>query len=119
MRTYGVPVAGSGTREIVIPRELDAAHTRDAPRWMSGSTQVITAGLLLTAAVVFAQTASQLIDFHFFDLRLRVLDSDHHASVFGAISILAASGCCGGDRDACRLKAAASLGFSPLCWSAC
>ena len=65
-----------------------AAHIRDAPRWISCSTRVITGGLLLTAAVVFAQTASQWIDFHFFDLRLRVLDSDHHASVFGALSIL-------------------------------
>ena len=56
---------------------------------MSPSAQVLAVGLLLTAAVVFAQTASQWIDFHFFDLRLRVLDSDHHASVFGAASILA------------------------------
>ena len=64
-------------------------HPRDAPRWISGSTQVITAGLLLTIALVFAQTASQLIDFHFFGLRLKVLDSDHHRSVFGAISLLA------------------------------
>jgi hypothetical protein len=56
---------------------------------MSRATQVMTAGLLLTAAVVFAQTASQLIDFHFFDLRLRLLDSGHHLSVFGAASILA------------------------------
>jgi hypothetical protein len=56
---------------------------------MPNSTQVIRAGILLTAAVVLAQTAIQWIDFHFFDLRLRVLDSDHHASVFGALSILA------------------------------
>ena len=49
----------------------------------------MTAGLLITAAVVSAQTASQLIDFRLLDLRLGVLDSDHHASVFGAISILA------------------------------
>jgi hypothetical protein len=56
---------------------------------MPNSTQVMTAGILLTAAVVFAQTASQWIDFHFFDLGLRVLDSDHHRSVFGALSILA------------------------------
>ena len=56
---------------------------------MSGSTTVITAGLLLTAALVSAQTASQLIDFHFFDLGVRMLDSDHHGSVFGVISILA------------------------------
>ena len=53
------------------------------------AARIITAGLLLTAALVFAQTASQLIDFHFFDLRLRVLDSGHHRSVFGVISILA------------------------------
>lgn len=49
----------------------------------------MTAGLLLTAAVVSAQTTSQLIDFRLFHLRLGVLDSGHHASVFGAISILA------------------------------
>jgi hypothetical protein len=49
----------------------------------------MTAGFLLTAAMVFAQTASQWIDFRFFDLRLTVFDSDHHASLFGAMSILA------------------------------
>ena len=59
---------------------------------MPNSTQVMTAGILLTAAVVFAQTAGQLIDFRFFDLRLRVLDSEHHASVFGALSILVEAG---------------------------
>jgi len=56
---------------------------------MSGSAQIIAAGLILTAALLFAQTVSQLIDFHFFDLRLRVLDSGHHRSIFGVISILA------------------------------
>jgi hypothetical protein len=56
---------------------------------MTPSTQVLAVGLLLTAAAVFAQTASQLIDFHFFDLRIRLLDSGHHKSVFGAASILA------------------------------
>jgi excisionase family DNA binding protein len=66
-----------------------SAHTRQALGWMSRSTQVMRAGLLLTAMVVFAQTASQWIDFRLFDLRLAVLDSDHHASVFGAMSILA------------------------------
>lgn len=64
-------------------------HTRNPLRSMSPSTRVITAGLLLAATVVFAQTASQVIDFRIFDLRLRVLDSDHHASVFGVMSILA------------------------------
>ena len=56
---------------------------------MSPSTQVLAVGLLLTAAVILAQTASQWIDFHFFDLRVRALDSGHHLSVFGAASILA------------------------------
>jgi len=55
----------------------------------STRTRVVVAGLLLTLALVFAQAASQWIDFHFFHLRLRVLDSDHHRSVFGALSILA------------------------------
>jgi hypothetical protein len=56
---------------------------------MPGWAQVTTAGLLLTAVVVLAQTASQWIDFRYFDLRLGFLDSDHHGSVFGAISLLA------------------------------
>lgn len=56
---------------------------------MSRSRRVLTAGLFLTAALVFAQTASQWIDFHFFDLRVRLLDSGHHFSVFGGASILA------------------------------
>jgi hypothetical protein len=72
-----------------------AAHTRNAPQRMSGSAQIITAGLLLTAGVVFAQTASQWIDFHYFDLKLRVLDSGHHRSVFGVISILAEAAAAG------------------------
>jgi hypothetical protein len=66
-----------------------AAHTRDGLEWRSRSGQVMAAGLLLTATVVFAQMASQWIDFRLFNLRLRVLDSDHHASVFGAMSIVA------------------------------
>jgi hypothetical protein len=56
---------------------------------MAPSTQVLAVGLVLTVAVVLAQTVSQWIDFHFFDLRLRLLDSGHHLSVFGAASILA------------------------------
>lgn len=73
---------------------------------MSGSTTVVTAGLLLAAALVFAQTASQLIDFHFFHLGLRLLDSDHHESVFGVISILAQAVAAGaiGLRAASRRK---------------
>ena len=71
-----------------IPKQFPA-FVLYALGWMPPSTQVLAVGLLLTAAVVFAQTASQWIDFHFFDLRLRALDSGHHLSVFGAASILA------------------------------
>ncbi len=56
---------------------------------MPSSTQVIAAGAVLAIVLVLAQTAGQLIDFHFFHLRLRVLDSGHHASIFGVFSILA------------------------------
>jgi hypothetical protein len=52
-------------------------------------SKVITVGLILTVALVFVQTASQWIDFRLFDLRLTVLDSNHHGSIFGAVSILA------------------------------
>lgn len=69
--------------------KLISGQVRDGPRSMSRSTQVMVAGLLLTAVVVSAQIASQLVDFHFFHLRLRVLDSDHHGSIFGVISLLA------------------------------
>src|ERR1700733_5318252 len=62
---------------------------------MPRSTRIIRAGLLLTAAAVIAQMAAQWIDFHFFGLRLRVLDSDHHRSVFGMLSILAEAGAAG------------------------
>lgn len=89
-----------------------SARTRDALRWLSGSSPVIRAGLLLTAAMVIAQTASQGIDFHFFDLRLRLLDSGHHGSVFGVLSILAqaAAAAAFGLRAASRRKLAGILG---------
>jgi hypothetical protein len=64
-------------------RALDGAHVLPHPR------NVIAAGLLLTAAVVLAQAACQWVDFRSFDLTIRALDSDHHASVFGAASLLA------------------------------
>jgi hypothetical protein len=88
------------------------ARTRDALRWPSGSTAVIRAGVLLTAAMVFAQTASQGIDFHFFDLRLRLLDSGHHGSIFGVVSILAQAVAAGafGLRAASRRRIAGLFG---------
>lgn len=67
-----------------------AGLTRDNTLgWLSRPTQLMKAGFLLTAAVLVAQAVSQWIDFRFFHLTLTALDSDHHASVFGAVSILA------------------------------
>jgi hypothetical protein len=51
--------------------------------------EIIVVGLGLTALAVAAQAASQVIDFRVFHLGMRVLDSNHHASLFGAASLLA------------------------------
>lgn len=49
-------------------------------------------GLCLTAATVVLQAICQLLDFGVFHLALRILDSNHHKSVFGAVSVLAQAG---------------------------
>ena len=51
--------------------------------------RVIVAGLLVAIAIVALQAASQAIDFGVFNLRLRALNGDKHASVFGVASLLA------------------------------
>ena len=68
---------------------LFGSGSADARLGALRSRTIIAVGLALTVAVVVAQTASQVIDFVFFNLRLRAIDSDHHASVFGAASLLA------------------------------
>jgi hypothetical protein len=55
-------------------------------------TRVLAAGVALTALLVVIQTLMQWVDFHYFDLNLRVFDSNHHASVFGVLSLLAQAG---------------------------
>jgi hypothetical protein len=60
----------------------------------SGSRQaigsaVIVGGLVLTAVAVAGQTAAQLVDFEVYHLRIDVLNSDQHASIFGIASICA------------------------------
>jgi hypothetical protein len=72
-----------------------AARRRCAALRAAPSANVIAAGLLLTTALVLAQAASQWIDFRLFDLRIRALDSNHHASVFGAASLLAQASAAG------------------------
>ena len=61
----------------------------DAGQPVSSANALIAASLCLIAAALVAQTACQLADFLVFNLHLRALDSDHHASVFGAISLVA------------------------------
>jgi hypothetical protein len=51
--------------------------------------RVINVGVCLAAVLVFLQAACQAIDFGLFHLDLRILDSNHHKSVFGAASVLA------------------------------
>ena len=64
-----------------VPRTMHLTST--------SAERVISIGVLITLATVIAQTASQSIDFGVFDLGLRVIDSNHHRSVFGAASLLA------------------------------
>ncbi len=51
--------------------------------------RIIVAGLLVAIAIVALHAASQAIDFGIFNLRLRELNADRHASVFGVASLLA------------------------------
>lgn len=56
------------------------------------ATHVIAIGAAVTAGTVLAQAVGQWIDFRVFHLSMKVLDSNHHASIFGAVSILAQTG---------------------------
>lgn len=51
--------------------------------------RVLLIGLGVTVALVALQAIAQAIDFGVFDLRLRSLNSDHHGSLFGIVSLLA------------------------------
>ena len=48
-----------------------------------------TLGLRVAAVLAVAMALAQVIDYQFFDLRLRALDSNTHMSIFGAVSLLA------------------------------
>ena len=48
-----------------------------------------TLGLGVAAVLAVATALAQVIDYEFFDLRLRALDSNTHMSIFGAVSLLA------------------------------
>lgn len=51
--------------------------------------RTIVIGLVLTIALVALQAVAQVIDFRAFNLRIRVLNSDKHDSLFGLVSLLA------------------------------
>lgn len=59
------------------------------PSRADGARRVIIVGLCLAVGTVFLQAACQAIDFGLFHLDLRIIDSNHHKSVFGAASVLA------------------------------
>jgi hypothetical protein len=46
-------------------------------------------GVAVAASLAVATAVAQLVDYHFFDLRLKALDSNTHLSVFGVASLLA------------------------------
>ena len=74
---------------VVQPRaEVSAATVSSAH---DRTRRIIVAGLLVTAAVVTVQAATQAIDFDVFNLRIWELNADKHDSLFGLASLLAQS----------------------------
>ncbi len=53
------------------------------------SDRAIRIGLSVALAAVLGQIVTQLIDFQVYGLRIAVLDSDTHASIFGVASLVA------------------------------
>ena len=45
--------------------------------------------MAVAALLAVATAVAQFINYHFFDLRLRALDSNTHMSIFGVVSLLA------------------------------
>jgi hypothetical protein len=83
-------------RDAVVATLTDVATLRRAPPGGSlGRLRdavlagIASWGLVGAFAVALAATAAQLVDFRAYGLRLRILDMDTHASVFGAASLLA------------------------------
>jgi len=83
-------MGSAGFRHSTFTLQLDARVREMTAR------RVITAGVVLAAVGVLAQTVSQLIDFRVFNLGIRAVDSNHHRSVFGVASILAQAAAAGG-----------------------
>ena len=78
----------------------------------SRTDAIVVAGVAVAVAAVVAQLTAQLVDYLLFDLRLPLLDSNKHRSLFGAASLLA---------HACAVAAAlvgAVIGPRRLAWIA-
>ena len=50
---------------------------------------IAVGGVIVTAAMIFAQAIAQVIDFTVYDLRIGALNSDVHSSIFGVMSLVA------------------------------
>ena len=55
----------------------------------SRTDAIVVAGVAVAVAACLAQLTAQLVDYQLFDLRLLLLDSNKHRSLFGAASLLA------------------------------
>jgi len=70
---------------VLARRGASSAAARKTPGHDSG----ISLGIVLTLVAVGCLVVTQAIDFGFFQLRIGVLNSDTHASIFGAASLVA------------------------------
>lgn len=76
---------------MAIDLDLGPAPRTGIGRRLDGWSEdrVIAVGMYVAIAAALGQLVTQAIDFGFFDLRIGVLDSDTHASIFGVASLLA------------------------------
>ena len=66
-----------------------AVSTFTATRSTPGGHPVVSLGIVLTLVLVVCQTLTQAIDFGVFQMRIGLLNSDTHASIFGVASLAA------------------------------
>ncbi len=62
---------------------------RAAGRPSRPTEAIVIAGVAIAVAAVIAQLAAQLVDYQVYNLRLLLLDSNKHRSLFGVASLLA------------------------------
>jgi hypothetical protein len=65
-----------------------AASTSLQPDAGPAPDRVVTAAIRLAAVLALALAVAQFVDYGVFDLRIRALNSNTHASVFGAVSLI-------------------------------